>query len=53
MVSRPRVNKKVIKVICMIMENISSWFDRLEREQKNKMKQEFEEFSLPRKLGGN
>ena len=37
----------------MIMENISNWFDRLEREQKNKMKKEFEEFSLPIKLGGN
>ena len=37
----------------MIMENIGSWFDRLEREQKDRLKKDFEEYNLPCKIGGN
>lgn len=37
----------------MNTQDIGEWFDRLEREQKEKMRKDFEEFSLPCKIGGN
>lgn len=33
----------------MIMENLSEWFDRLQREHEDRLRKEFEEFSLPKK----
>jgi len=34
----------------MIMENINSWFNRLESEQKERLRKDFEEFALPKKV---